>query len=183
MEISAKTAHRAEEGDPIGNHVEGLASFDFPEAHHHRMQGIQATADRLLQSRNHSCCNPNRINGLMGPRAMTAFTDHFDLQFTSSSRQAAAAQPDRAHRQRWEHMHAKQSAETIGRSVSAHPASTLRDLLSRLKQKAHPHWQGRLLRQQARNPQADTTVQVMAAGMHDPLPKGGIGQIRALLHR
>ena len=107
MEVCAEAANRAEERDPISDHVEGFAPLDFSKAHHHRMQGIQATTDRLLQSRHHPGCNPNRINGLMGARAMAAFTDHFNFQLTSSSRQAAAAHPDRAHRQRREHMHAK----------------------------------------------------------------------------
>ena len=99
MEIRAKAADRAKQGDPIGDHVEGLAALDFSKTDDYRIQGIQATTDRLLQSRNHPRCDPDRINGLMGPRSMTAFTDHLDFQFSRSSRQAAAAYTDRAHRQ------------------------------------------------------------------------------------
>ena len=122
----------------------------------------------------------------MGPRPMTALTNHLNRQLTRCSREAAATNTHGSHRQRWEGMNPIKGTQTLESSVVTHPTRSRRQLFGGLKQQAHPLLQRMvrmLSRQHAGDPQTDAGVQVMATRMHDSLTPRGVGQLGVLFHR
>ena len=184
MHLKIQATHGAQQAHMVGDHVEGLAPLDPPEAHHHRMQGIEAAADGLLQTTHHPRRNPDGIGALVGPGAVATFPEHLHLQLARRGREAAAAHPHRAHRQARKHVHPEQRFHAIHGAIGQHPGRALGRFLGRLKQQPHPRreliGQGR---QQPRHPQAHGGVDVVAAGVHQALVARGKGHPRALLHR
>ena len=183
MLLQIQAAHRAQQAHLIGNHVEGATAVHLAETDDHRLQSIQAASDRLLQLRDHAGGKPNSIHRLMGAGTMPPFPLHHDLQHAGRRGETAPSDPDRAHRQIWHHMEPIQGSKAIYSPRIPHPHRPLGQLFSGLKQQPHPTAQLRLLGQQPRHPQACAGVQIMAAGMHQALAGGGIGQAGAFLHR
>ena len=188
VHVGVEAAHGAQQAHMVGDHIEGLAALDAPEAHHHRVQGIEAAADRLLQAAHHPRRDPDGIGALVGPGAVAALAQHLHLQLPRRGREAAAAHPDRARRQGGKHVHAKQSVHALHGAISLHPGRPLGRFLGGLKQQPHTGREplGMALGQpseQARHPQPHGGVQIVAAGMHQPLLGGGVVEAGALLHR
>ena len=182
VHLEIQASHCAQQSHVVGDHIERLAPFNPTETHHHRMQGIQPAADGLLQAADHPGGDPDGVSALVGPGPMATLAEHLDLQFPSHSGEAAAAHPNRPHRQARKHMHAKQGPHPLHGACLPHPAGPLGCLLRRLKQQAHPARQPiRPAGQQPPHPKANGGVNVMAAGMHQALLAGGIGKMGALL--
>jgi hypothetical protein len=170
MDPRVEAAHRAKQPNMIRDHIESLAPFDLAEADHDRMEGIESTADGLLQTAHHPRRNPDRIGALVGAGPMAALAQHLNLQFAGSSGKAAATNPNPSHRNAGKHMHPKQGRHPLHRAIGAHPPSALGRFLRRLEQQPHPG--GELIStgaQQGRHPQPHSGVNVVAAGMHQAL--------------
>ena len=184
MDGRIKATHRTQQPHVVGDHIEGLPPLDPTEAHHHRMERIQAAADRLLQAAHHPRRDPDRIGALVRTGAMAALAEYLDLQFAGGGGEAAAANPHGSGRDAGKHMHAEQGLHPLHGPISTHPGGSLGRFLGGLEQKPHPGSEALAPGgQQGRDPKAHRCMDVMTAGMHQALVGGGPGQGGALLDR
>ena len=114
---------------------------------------------------------------------MAANPVHGDLQLTGGCGQATAAQTHGSGRQIRHHVNTEQGLQSLGGTGIPHPDGALCQLLRWLKQKPDPGLQGRLRCQHARHAKTNAGVDVVSAGMHDPLLFGRERKTRAFLHR
>ena len=148
------------------------------------MEGIQATTDRLLETADHPGRNPDGIGALVGPGPMAAFPQHFNFQFPSRRREAAASYTDGAHPQAGKDVHTKQGLHPFHGAIGPHPGRPLGRFLRRLKDQSHPGPE--LIRhrsEQGGHSQSHGGVDVMTASMHQALVGRGPGQPGALFDR